>query len=395
MNQSTSPASRSAPVIEKVEALLLDLPTIRPHRLSVATMNGQTVMLVRIHCSDGVVGIGEGTTIGGLAYGGESPEGMKLAIDTYFAPRLVGADPTRVPALMASLDGMIKDNRFARSAVETALLDAQGKRTGLPVSELLGGRRRARLPVAWTLASGDTARDIDEAEKMLDLRRHNVFKLKIGAKPLDEDIAHVAAIKRALGERAAVRVDVNMAWSELQAARGMAALADAGCELVEQPVATAAALARLVRRFPTALMADESLHGPRSAFELAKVAGADVFAVKIEQSGGLYAAQQVAAIADAAGIELYGGTMLEGAVGTIASAHAFATFANLQWGTELFGPLLLTEEILQTPLDYSDFHLTVPDGPGLGIALDEDRVQFFRRDRAARAVSISNPNKGA
>ena len=72
--------------------------------------------------------------------------------------------------------------------------------------------------------------------------------------------------------------------------------------------------------------------------------------------------------------------MLEGAVGTIVSAHAFATFANLQWGTELFGPLLLTEEILREPLDYSDFHLTVPTGPGLGIALDEDRVAAFARD---------------
>lgn len=395
MKASLANPPKSAIVIERVETLLLDLPTIRPHRLSVATMDGQTVMLVRVHCSDGVIGIGEGTTIGGLAYGGESPEGMKLAVDTYFAPRLHGADATRVPALMARLDGTIKDNRFARTAVETALLDAQGKRSGLPLSELLGGRRRDRLPVAWTLASGDTARDIAEAEKMLDLRRHKVFKLKIGARPLAEDIAHVAAIKRALGDRAAVRVDVNMAWSELDAARGMAALADAGCELVEQPVATAAALARLVRRFPVALMADESLHGPRSAFELAKVAGADVFAVKTEQSGGLYAAQQVAAIADAAGIELYGGTMLEGAVGTMASAQVFSTFANLQWGTELFGPLLLTEEILAQPLDYSDFHLTVPDGPGLGITLDEDRVQFFRRDHPARAVSLVEANKEA
>src|SRR3546814_7461787 len=115
--------------------------------------------------------------------------------------------------------------------------------------------------------------------QMLDLRRHNVFKLKIGARTLAEDIAHVAAIKRALGDRGAVRVDVNMAWSELQAARGMAALADAGCELVEQPVASATALARLVRRFPIALMADESLHGPVSAFDLAKVAGVDVFEI--------------------------------------------------------------------------------------------------------------------
>lgn len=374
--------------VERIETALIDLPTIRPHKLSVATMNGQTLMLVRVHCSDGVVGIGEGTTIGGLAYGGESPEGMKQAIDTYFAPVMAGQDATGVQTLMARVGKMVKDNRFAKSAVETALLDAQGKRTGLAVSELLGGRRRQRLPVAWTLASGDTGRDVAEAEQMLALRRHNVFKLKIGARALADDIAHVAAIKKALGSRAAVRVDVNMAWSETQAARGMAALADAGCELVEQPVATAAGLARLVRRFPLALMADESLSGPGSAFEIARVAGADVFAVKLEQSGGAFGALRVAHIADAAGIELYGGTMLEGAVGTVISAHTFATFEHLQWGTELFGPLLLTEEILATPLDYSDFHLTVPDGPGLGISLDQDRVRFFQRG-GPRSVSMS------
>ena len=390
MNQSFPPASLAcapAAVVERIETALIDLPTIRPHKLSVATMNGQTLMLVRILCSDGIMGIGEGTTIGGLAYGGESPESMKLAIDTYFAPLMIGQDATRVQALMARIGKMVKENRFAKCAVEAALLDAQGKRVGLPVSELLGGRRRDRLPVAWTLASGDTARDIAEAEQMLDLRRHRIFKLKIGAKGLRQDIAHVAEIKRTLGDRGAVRVDVNMAWSETEAAWGMAALADAGCELVEQPVATASALSRLVRRFPVALMADESLTGPESAFEIARVHGADVFAIKIEQNGGLFNAQRTAAIADAAGIGLYGGTMLEGGVGTIASAQVFSTFAHLQWGTELFGPLLLTEEILQTPLDYSDFELTVPAGPGLGIALDEDRVAFFARDGLIRKTT--------
>lgn len=384
MNQSSAPfratGTASTPTIQRVETLLVDLPTIRPHKLSVATMNGQTLMLVKIHCSDGITGIGEGTTIGGLAYGGESPESMKVNIDTYFAPAMRDQDATQVQALMARIGKMVKENRFAKSAVETALLDAQGKRLGLPVSELLGGRRRDSLPVAWTLASGDIARDIAEAEEMLARRRHRIFKLKIGAKEIREDIAHVAAIKAALGDRAAVRVDVNMAWSEQDAAFGMAALADAGCELVEQPVASAAALARLVRRFPLALMADESLTSPESAFEIARVQGADVFAIKIEQNGGLFNAQRTAAIADAAGIGLYGGTMLEGGVGTIASAHLFATFANLQWGTELFGPLLLTEEILSTPLDYKDFALTVPADPGLGIALDDDRVAFFARD---------------
>jgi muconate cycloisomerase len=390
MNQSFAPhaTTSAAPVVTRVDTVILDLPTIRPHKLSVATMNGQVLTLVRIHCSDGITGIGECTTIGGLAYGGESPESMKTNIDAWFAPVMVGQDATRVQALMARIGRMVRENRFAKSAVETALLDAQGKRVGLPVSELLGGRRRDRLPVAWTLASGDTARDIAEAEKMLDLRRHNIFKLKIGARPIRDDIAHVAAIKAALGDRAAVRVDVNMAWSEGEAAFGMAALADAGCDLVEQPVASTAALSRLVRRFPVALMADESLTGPESAFELARVQGADVFAVKLEQSGGAFNAGRVAAIADAAGIGLYGGTMLEGAVGTVISAHAFATFANLQWGTELFGPLLLTEEILTQPLDYSDFELTVPGGPGLGVTLDDDRVAFFARDGIRKTISL-------
>ena len=391
MNQSCAPldlTSTATPVVTRVETVILDLPTIRPHKLSVATIDGGVLMLVRVHCSDGIVGLGEGTTIGGLAYGGESPESMKTNIDTWFAPVMAGQDATRVQALMARIGKMVKDNRFAKSAVETALLDAQGKRVGLPVSELLGGRRRDRLPVAWTLASGNTARDIAEAERMLDLRRHRVFKLKIGARGLREDIAHVAAIKAALGDRAAVRVDVNMAWSETEAALGMAALADAGCELVEQPVASAAALARLVRRFPLALMADEALTGPESAFDLACAQGADVFAVKLEQSGGAFNALRVAAIADAAGIGLYGGTMLEGAVGTVISAHAFATFANLQWGTELFGPLLLTEEILAEPLDYGDFELTVPAGPGLGVTLDEDRVAFFARDGIRKTISL-------
>jgi muconate cycloisomerase len=284
---------------------------------------------------------------------------------------------------MAGISRSVVGNHFAKSAVETALLDAHAKRVGLPVSELLGGRQRDELPVAWTLASGDTAQDIEEAERMLDLRRHNIFKLKIGKRNVEDDVAHVAAIKKAMGERASVRVDVNQAWDEARAARGIAMLEAAGCDLVEQPIARGnlPGLARLAARFIVPLMADESLCGPEDAFEVAARGAADVFAVKVAQSGGLFAAGRVGAIADAAGIGLYGGTMLEAAIGTVASAHLFSTFPKLAWGTELFGPLLLSEEILVEPLSYGEFTLKVPNKPGLGIELDEDRVDFFRRDR--------------
>lgn len=375
--------------ISAIETCLVDLPTIRPHVLAMATMRQQTLCLVTIRCSDGVSGTGEATTIGGLSYGPESPESIQLAIDTYFAPVLVGADPTYPAALMAKLDTVIVGNNFAKCAIETALLDAMGQRVGLSVSELLGGRRRDTLPVAWTLASGDTARDITEAEEMLDQRRHRIFKLKIGKRPLAEDVAHVATIKAALGDRASVRVDVNMAWDEVTAARGMQALEDAGCDLVEQPVAAhnRRAMGRLAGRFNIPVMADEALNGPTSAFAFASEAAADVFAVKIQQSGGLFGAAKVAAIAEAAGIGLYGGTMLESGVATAASAHLFATFSSLAFGTELFGPLLLTEEILEAPLVYADFALKVPEGPGLGVRIDADKLAFFRRDAARKTYS--------
>ncbi len=218
--------------IVEIETLLLDLPTIRPHRLSMVTMSGQTVMLVRLRCSDDITGLGEGTTIGGLAYGPESPESMKLTIDRYIAPLLIGIDATRVGLAMDRVGVAVKGNHFAKCAIETALLDAQARRLGVSLSELLGGRRRDSLPIAWTLASGDTAKDVAEAERMLETRRHKDFKLKIGSRPITDDVRHVAEIRKALPDFASVRVDVNMAWREREASYGIEALADAGTEPV-------------------------------------------------------------------------------------------------------------------------------------------------------------------
>ena len=164
----------TAATIERIETLLVDVPTIRPHKLSVATMNCQTLVLVRVRCTDGIEGVGEATTIGGLAYG-EEVESIKVNIDTYFAPLLQGMDATRPGAALARARKLFQGNRFAKCAIETALFDAQARRLGVPLSELFGGRRTDAVDVAWTLASGDTQRDIAEAEAMLDARRHRAF----------------------------------------------------------------------------------------------------------------------------------------------------------------------------------------------------------------------------
>ncbi|MCU1716931.1 muconate cycloisomerase family protein [Pseudomonas sp. 5P_3.1_Bac2] len=368
-------------LIESLTATIVDLPTIRPHQLAMHTLQRQTLVIIRLRCSDGIEGIGESTTIGGLAYGNESPESIKQNIDSHFAPMLRGLPASNINAAMHKLDLLAKGNNFAKSGIESALLDAQGKRLGLPVSELLGGRVHDSLEVAWTLASGNTARDIAEAEQMLEARRHRIFKLKIGAKPLAHDLRHVLAIKQELGDRASVRVDVNQYWDESQAIHACQVLGANGIDLIEQPIARTnrAGQVRLNLRSLAPIMADESIESVEDAFSLAADGAASVFALKIAKNGGPRAVLRTAQIAEACGIALYGGTMLEGSIGTLASAHAFITLKHLTWGTELFGPLLLTEEIVTEPPVYRDFQLLVPNTPGLGLSLDEERLAHFAR----------------
>lgn len=377
--------------IDQIETLILDIPTIRGHVLSMATMRTQTAVLVRVRFSDGSEGIGEGTTIGGLSYGPESPEGIKSAIDTYIAPALVGREADNVNGAIQLVDKLVKGNRIAKTAVEIALWDGLGKRLGVTVAQLFGGAVHEKLPVAWTLASGNSETDIAEAHEMIETRRHNIFKLKIGKRNVRDDVAHVARIKKAVGDAASVRVDINTAWSLQDARWGLKGLQEAGCELVEQPVPARyrKALAELTSGYEIAVMADEALNGPEDAFEVASAKAADVFAVKVAQSGGLKRASEVIAIGEAAGLGLYGGTMLETGLGTAAALQLFATVEHLEWGTEFFGPLLLTDEILANPIVYGNFCVEIPRGTGIGATLDPDKIQFFRRDggRTMKAVA--------
>lgn len=377
--------------IERIETVILDIPTIRGHVLSMTTMMMQSIVLVTARFSDGSVGLGEGATIGGMSYGAESPESIKTAIDAYIAPLLEGRDADDVNGAIGLVEKAVRGNPIARCAVEIALWDGLARRLGVSIAQLFGGPVRTAMSVAWTLASGRSETDIAEAEEMIATRRHNVFKLKIGKRPLREDLAHVAAITRAVGDRASIRVDVNQAWSLSDARSGLAGLQAIGVELAEQPIriGSLAALRSLTERYEIAVMADEQLQGPADAMAVAAARAADVFAVKIGQSGGLKRAAEVVAIGAAAGVGIYGGTMLEAGVSTAAAVQLFSTVEHLDWGTELFGPLLLKDEILAEPILYRDFGVHLPEGPGIGVTLDPGKVDFYRRDRVRTLHAVS------
>lgn len=372
--------------IERIEARILDIPTIRPHKLSFGAISRQSPVIVQLWLANGATGFGEAATIGGPSWNEESPESIKHAIDNYLAPALIGQDGGSFGGALARMDAFCKGNAFAKSAVEMALIDAVSRSLGLPAYQLLGGKRHQSLPLAWTLASGDVAKDLEEAQLRLEQKRHRIFKMKIGARTPAQDVAVVSQIARGLEGKATLTVDVNQAWDGNTARRYLPQLIEAGVTLIEQPVAkwNVEALKTLTATLGdrASIMADETVCSPQDAMMLARAQASHVFSLKVAKHGGLIRTRQVAAVAEAADIGWYGGTMLETSIGSAASAHVFSTLGVQHSGCELFGPQLLVDDIVTERMPIVDFELQLPDGPGFGINVDLAQLDRFDRARA-------------
>jgi muconate cycloisomerase len=359
--------------ISSISSVIVDVPTVRRHKLSNTAVTAQNYVIVRLRLANGVEGIGEAATLGGPRWAEESVEAIKANIDAYLAPALLGQRADSLVTAGLLMEAAAKRNYAAKAAIETAMFDAVGKTLGLPVSALLGGAARASVPVLWTLASGDAAQEIDEAEQKISSRLHRTFKIKIGAQAPDRDLTRLTSIAGALQGCATLIVDVNQAWDETVARTYLPRLRDLGITLVEQPVPAwnVTGLARLV--------ADECVLSPHDMMAVAQANAADAVSLKLVKHGGLLALKDVAAIAQAAGIGLYGGCLLESSVGAAAHLQVFATLPTLVWGCEHFGPQILVDDLVETPLRFENFEVHLPPGPGLGVTLDESKLKHFAR----------------
>ncbi len=367
--------------IQEIEATIVDVPTVRKHKLSSLSVSAQSYVIVQLRLANGVTGIGEAATLGGPRWSEESVESIKATIDTYLKPALIGTPADRFVAAGRRMDEAAKRNNAAKGAIESALFDAVGKTSGVPAVQLLGGAVRDSVPVLWTLASGDPVQEIEEAEHKIAARLHNTFKVKIGAQAPEADMARMRRLAGALEGRAKLIVDANQAWDETTALRCLPILAELGIALVEQPLAAwnMPGMARLRARSTVPLMADECVFSTHDMLDVARSSAADVVSLKLVKHGGLLATRDVAAVARAAGIGLYGGCLLESSIGAAAHLQVFAGLGDLEWGCEHFGPQILTGDLVTEPLRFEDFHIHLPTGPGLGVTLDPAQLRRYRR----------------
>ena len=368
-------------VIKKIDTQIVDLPLKRVHKFSATSINTKSFLLVRIYSDNGMMGIGEATTPGGPWWAGEAIESIKVIIDDYFAPVLIGQNALQITSLMKKLDAVAANNNFAKAAVEMSLFDLKGKALSLPVYEFFGGLHRSSSVISWPLAMGDAVADIEEAEAMMEKDLARNFKVKMGYKSAEDDLKYVGELCKGLSHKAGIRGDLNQAWTETQAKLYLPGLVEHGMSLIEQPVQgwNRAGMARIRNAIPIPLLADESVQTRQDGLDLVKLAAADAISLKPLKSGGLLATQEIAAIANAAGVDCYAGTFLESSIGTASFMHLVAASPHIDFGNELVGPIWLADDLVQEPVAYHDEQVWLPEGHGLGVSLDESKVKHYAR----------------
>ncbi len=367
--------------ITRIETIPVDVP-INP-RLAIRGGRGaHTVspfLFVKVHTDEGLVGLGEVSCT--PIWSGEDQVTAAHFIETLLAPALVGEDPTEVERLTAKLRYGVANNPFTKAALEMALWDILGKAVGLPVYRLLGGPVRDFVPTKFSI-SGQAPERAAEIAAWAVAQGFRTMKVKVGIEP-EADVARVRAVRAAIGPEVRLGVDANGGWSPRVAIQTIRRLYDSNIYFAEQPVPAldVAWLADVRRNVAVPVMADESVYTLQDAMAVVRAEAADVLSIYIGKGGGIGPARKVAAVAEAAGLTCTIGSNLEMGVASAAMIHvAMATpgIGAEEFPCDILSTFFYEADLLAEPLPIKAGEARPPERPGLGVALDEDKVEFYR-----------------
>jgi L-alanine-DL-glutamate epimerase-like enolase superfamily enzyme len=305
------------------------------------------------------------------------------------APAVTGQDPRRIAWLVEKMDQALDGSEEAKAGIEMALWDIKGKALGTPVYDLLGGKVRERIPLSYSIPFGTPEQMAEYARERV-RAGHCTVKVKVGSTDAARDIAAVAAVREAIGAGIKLRVDGNMGWRNVKhAVRQIHAMEEFDLELVEQPLPAhdLQGMSEVRRAIHVPLMADESVRNPRSAMEVIRSGAADIVNVYVTEAGGLLNAQRIFAMCEAAGIACMIGSMPEFGIGTAAQIHLGVAMTNLGPDSDTCGVLYHQEDLLTEPLRIEDGFSYPPEGPGLGININERVLETWRRPERVREAA--------
>lgn len=336
-------------------------------------------LLVKVCCDSGHIGIGEASCT--LLWSGEDHHTAARCIAEVLGPALIGEDPRDISHLSQRMDALLKANSFTKSAIEMALWDILGKSAELPLYRLFGGARQTAVPIKFSI-SGCLPEKAAEIGVWAVEQGFRTLKVKVGIAD-DQDIARVAAVRGAVGPGVRLGVDANGGWTTQQAIEIIRKLELFDIYFAEQPVRAGniqeMAAVRTAVSIP--IIADESLFHLTDSIGLVSASAVDVFSIYVGKGGGLGGARKMAAVAEAAGICCTVGSNLELGIGSAAMTHLAAATDAVdaeRFPCDIIGPFYYEAELLRRPLNLTSGCARTPDGPGLGVELNEDAVSEYR-----------------
>jgi L-alanine-DL-glutamate epimerase-like enolase superfamily enzyme len=381
--------------IRSGEVYLIALPIRRPHHWAGHTTRiGEGYTVLRLDLENGVTGWGEAqpiSTWGGdhAKHYGETPKMTARVIEDILLPAITGHDVTDIEQLHGRMNRVLRGYPYAKAAIDVALHDAIGKIYGVPVYQLLGGKVRDGIVLAHSIGLMDADVAAREAAEVI-AEGVTTIKVKIGIEA-ERDIKVVAAVRDAIRSAGKIRVDANQGyrtWRE--AVRVINAMEKYDIAYAEQPVEGLRAMAEVSARVGVPVMADESAWTPEDVLEISRLNAAQMLSVYYTKPGGLARSKRLLAVAGAASMPCDINGSAEMGIGVAADLHLAASSAEIS----LPGTISATstaeitrtkvasryylDDIIKEPFRYDKGVLFVPDGPGLGIEVDEAKLAKYR-----------------
>jgi L-alanine-DL-glutamate epimerase-like enolase superfamily enzyme len=363
--------------IKKIDVMAADLPLARPIKMSGVEIATSENVFARIETDDGHVGWGEASAAPTMT--GETVESMVAAVE-YLAPFMDGRDPAAFEENLEEMNWRMYGNASAKTIMEMALYDIAGKAQQKSVAELLGTVHRTEIPVLYMLATGNIDVDVAEASERAQAGVTHM-KIKVGGKPVEQDIERTIAIRRAVNGGVQLSADCNQGWTHEEALAYVGAASES-LDFLEQPIMgyDVEGMAMIAAASACPIGADEGLHSVGDVHKHNDMGAAKGGSLKMIKLGGVTRAYQAAELFDELGMHVnMAGKVAESSVSSAAVLQLAAAAPSIEWGVSVTCQYL-KEDVCKDSLDVVNGQVTVPTGAGLGVEVDEDALSKFVRN---------------
>lgn len=372
--------------IRSIEAFPIRLPLKQVLTLargvSRTIEEGKQIVLVKITGEDGTVGWGEAGP--SRRWSAETIHSAYTTIVHYLTPVLIGRDAFDLAGAHRAMDkelapGLDPGQPVAKAAIDLALHDLIGKSLGISLQSYFGNKSTDRVRLAYLVSAPGPDETRAVVERGL-AEGYRDFKVKVGSN-LETDIANLEITMDLAGDGGKVWPDANQGYTLAEALRAARAFDAMGVEIFEQPVPMndIYGMKKLLSATSMTIALDEATMGLPFVIELLRREAIEGVVIKVNKCGGLYYARQLCDLAKNAGMVLIGSGLMDAPIGFAASTHLFAAY-GITFPVDLNGPQHIAEDYLAEPLPIALPYAMVPDAPGHGCVVDEDKVARYRLD---------------